>query len=132
MKAVRDWKTHTADTYFSKWIRARDKHCRYPNCYATTTDNSHFFERKHSGTRFDPENCVALCRAHHTEWEVRKKHEYLDFMIAWLGMEKYMALQRRAWTFKKRSEAVTECMALLGHGSDVGTTALADPEIVYN
>lgn len=113
LKPVRDWKTKTADIQFSLYIRRRDKHCQYPGCAATQTDNSHFFERHHSGTRYDPDNCIALCRAHHTEWEKRKKWEYKEFMIARLGIEQYYAMEKRAWSFKKREVAVAECVAFL-------------------
>lgn len=102
------WKTTHADKQFSLFIRQRDGHCLYPGCYNTTTDCSHFYERHHSGTRFDPLNCIALCRDHHTEWERRKKYEYKEFMIARIGEAEFYAMERRAWSFKNRGEAVAD------------------------
>lgn len=111
---LREWKTVTADTHFSLFIRGRDGRCQYPGCYRTEgLDCSHFFERHHSGTRFDPLNCIALCRDHHTEWERQKKYEYKEFMVNRIGAEAYAAMERRAWTYKNRGEAVQECMAAL-------------------
>lgn len=109
---VKPIKTKTADEKFSLWIRTRDKHCQYPGCgRGEPLDCSHFFERGHSGTRFDPDNCIALCRTHHTEWERRKKYDYEQFMIQRIGLERFDAMKRRAWTFKNRTEAVLEFMA---------------------
>lgn len=102
-------KTDTADTKFSLWIRKRDPQCR--RCVITpSSDCSHYWKRGDSGTRFDPENCVGLCRSCHTIWERQKNNEYKDFMVSWLGQEKYDALERRARTFKNRTEAVLDFM----------------------
>jgi len=79
---VKPWKTITADTKFSLFIRGRDKVCQYPSCgRGEPLDCSHFFERGNSGTRFDPLNCIAFCREHHSEWEKRKKYEYKAYML---------------------------------------------------
>jgi len=110
---IKVWKTSTADLKFSQFIRQRDKHCLFPGCYRTEAlDCSHFFERHHSATRFDPLNCIALCRDHHTIWERQKKYEYKIFMLKWLGEDEYAALEKRAWTYKNRGEAVLQYMKL--------------------
>ena len=106
------WKCSHADAMFSKFIRNRDKWCR--RCMKSpSTDNSHYWLRKHSGTRFDAKNCIGLCRPCHDEWEHRSNNAYKDFMVAWLGSEEYAALEHRARSFKNRREAILECMSLL-------------------
>lgn len=106
MRKMKTWSTQTADKYFSRYIRDRDPSCR--RCGAYTSDCSHFWGRGHSGTRFDPENCIGLCRPCHDLWEHQKNNEYKEWMISWLGKEKYEALERRARGFKKREVAVRE------------------------
>lgn len=105
------WATTTADNYFSKWIRNRDEKCL--RCHTTEgLTCSHYHKRAISITRFDPENCIALCGACHADWE-GPKEGYTDFMIEWLGLEKFVELQRRAGRFMKREEAVAICKAFL-------------------
>ncbi len=58
-------------------------------------DCSHHFPRAWRSTRWDPENCVALCRDCHEEFGDLPK-EYVLFMIRRLGLEAYQALARRA------------------------------------
>lgn len=106
------WKCSTADKYFSQDIIARDEKCQ--RC--GTTENltcSHYWRRGHSGTRFDFDNCIALCVECHGLWEVRKNDEYMEFMLRRLGKKElgkkeYEKLERKARAFKKRSEAIEE------------------------
>ncbi len=104
--------TAYVDKKFSRWIRDRDPIC--VRCYkAPSQDCSHYWARGRSGTRFDDENCVGLCRACHGLWEMRKNHEYMDHMVTRLGRKRYEELERRARTFKSRRIAVEEAMAWL-------------------
>ena len=106
------WKTKTTDNYFSKYIRGRDKVCQ--RCL--TTENltcSHYWIRSHSSTRYDPENCIALCVLCHGKLDGVHNVEYLDLMLQRLGVVKYRKLERKARTFKKRVEAVKECQMWL-------------------
>lgn len=114
---IKPIKTSTADTSFSIFIRQRDGKCLRCGITESLTC-SHFWPRGHSGTRFDPKNCITLCQGPysnrcHDEWEIRKNQEYKDFMLNWLGQEEYDALEKRARTFKKREEAVAEWKATL-------------------
>lgn len=109
------WSSTTADTEFSKWVRARDGRC----VRCGTTNNltcSHFWVRQHSATRYDPDNCVALCwmPCHKYHWEKEKQGAYKDFMLVWLGKKKYKALEERSKTTYPRSDAIIDCMKLLG------------------
>lgn len=62
------------------------------------------------GTRFDPKNCIALCRDCHTAWERHQNHEYKAWMIRWLGKKEYDALEARARRSMKMVDAVLGCM----------------------
>lgn len=103
------WATSTADQYFSKWIRARDGKCKRCKTKNGLTC-SHYHGRKHSATRFDPKNCVALCWECHQDWE-GPKNGYTEFMIEWLGEKEFLQLAIRAGSIVKRSDAVAEFKA---------------------
>lgn len=65
-----------ADALFSKFIRTRDGRC--VECGTTEfLQCAHIISRSYKTIRVDPDNAVALCRAHHTyfthhplEWEL--------------------------------------------------------------
>lgn len=105
------WKPSTADQKFNAWIIQRDQRC----VKCGTKDHltcSHFWGVKHSLTRYDPENCDALCFPHHfgnrvTGWEYNKQGEYARFKLRQLGQARYEALERRAQTFCKLKDAIT-------------------------
>lgn len=46
---------------------------------------SHYFSRRHIGTRFSLLNLCALCYGCHKRWEGMKQDEYRDFMIERIG-----------------------------------------------
>ncbi len=103
------WKTDTADAYFSKEIRTRDRKCR--RCaIKPSQDCSHYWRRDMKGTRFDPDNCIGLCRECHDIWEYQKNDEYKTYMIDWLGPGGYEELEKRARKSMKMRDAVLEFM----------------------
>ena len=106
------WKTVYADQKFSEYIRKRDKKCL--RCLGTykKLDCSHYWKRGDSSTRFDPKNCIALCRDCHTIWERQKNLAYKQFMLRWIGQQEYEALEIRARTFTNRRESVLAFMAV--------------------
>ena len=81
-----------ADKLFSKFIRGRDKHCLY--CGSTyDLDCAHIVGQKRARLRFDPQNAIALCRLHHTDWHAHQNiwegwfhSRYPD---RWAYLEKY-------------------------------------------
>lgn len=101
-----------ADSAFSKRIIERDKKCRYPGCQVSDPAKltcSHYHGRAIKNTRFDEDNCIALCRTHHfwdkqLGWEFQKqtigKHgwdgKYTTHMWLWLGEARFVALTMRA------------------------------------
>lgn len=94
-------KIDKADKKFSEYIRTRDE-WRCKRCgtqYEPPTaglHNSHYFGRGKENTRFDPENCDALCFKCHIEWGSANREEYRRFKIAQLGEEKFRDLEVRA------------------------------------
>lgn len=99
------------DKKFSDFIRSRDDWtCQ--RCYTvyepptSALHCSHFWSRRHWATRFDEDNCVALCFGCHRLWESDKHGEYRDFMLEMLGEEDYAALEERAKSTVKKREAL--------------------------
>lgn len=111
-----------ADAIFSAKIRNRDKVCQFPDCQIEAFDKlqcSHYIGRAVFFTRFDEDNCVALCWLHHFKdkmlgWEYQKQREevqgwdgqYTKFMRRWLGTDKFNALIERSKETIKRTEAI--------------------------
>src|SRR3990167_4286722 len=61
------WTMKRADKAFSVEIRNRDKRCMHPQGteYCKLLQNSHFIGRATKSTRYDPDNCIAICWYHH-------------------------------------------------------------------
>lgn len=109
------WTLKKADEEFSKYIRKRDKKCKRCGTKNNLTC-SHFWGRQHKGTRFDPDNCVAVCwmPCHKYYWEKEKQGQYRDFMLNWLGPARYELLRMKANGTYPQSRAIMDCMKLLG------------------
>lgn len=110
------WTMRQADNVFSNYIRDRDNWtCRY--CNKNFRDksgqlhNSHFWGRKHYATRFDPENCIALCFTCHL-WELEKEKQgiYRRLMVEWIGQDKYDKLEQKHNLLKSKDEAIGDLM----------------------
>lgn len=107
------WTTALADRKFSLFIRQRDgNRCIRCGTHERLTC-SHYWRRGHSGTRFEPDNCLTLCVDCHAEWEHLKNRDYKDYMLEWLGRERYDELEHLARGFTQRSDAVRRCQELL-------------------
>jgi len=123
-------KTHLeeCDSAFSKEILARDRHCQYPGCQVETNlTNSHYIGRANWNTRFDPENCIALCLRHHfmdknTGYEFQKARtekegwdgQYTLFMQGFLGEIGFCELLERAQGTKSRRDCILETQKKYG------------------
>ena len=104
-------KIDSADEMFSRYIRLRDKRC--VRCGRRGEDDangdsiiglqcSHFFGRARESTRFDPENCDALCCGCHQYWGSTNTEAYREFKIRQLGDEGFKKLTIRANMIGKR------------------------------
>lgn len=117
-KKIKIWSTNKCDAEFSREIRARDKKCL--RCGSTERLTcSHYFSKGSTSTRYDPENCITLCyRCHYgsyylTEdafqgWEYDREGGYREYMINWLGEEKFQQLKVKAHTFQSLENARQE------------------------
>ena len=113
-KKPRLWTLKQADDKFSLFIRKRDKVCK--RCgRANYLTCSHFWVRQHKGTRYDPENCDAVCwqPCHKYYWEKEKQGEYKDFKMKQLGKRRYNLLEKRARRIYPQDRAIMDCMELL-------------------
>ncbi|HLH93523.1 MAG TPA: recombination protein NinG [Xanthobacteraceae bacterium] len=103
------WTSAKADKLFSKFIRERDRVCFF-RCGRSATQNSHFWGRANSATRYDPENCDGVCGKCHFTHEGNKQGLYRELKIKQLGQDAYAALEKRARSIVKRSDAIHEFM----------------------
>ena len=107
------WSSKKTDLAFSHWVRDRDNgRCYF--CGKQGSQNSHFWGRGHSSTRYDPLNCDYACGGCHMRHEGNKQGLYRDLKIKQLGEDGYNALMRKAMSTMKRSNAIRDCMTLLG------------------
>lgn len=115
-KKTKLWSTKRADLEFSHHIRDRDERkCFF--CGKEGSQNSHFWGRGNSATRYDPENCDYACGGCHMRHEGNKQGLYREKKIAQLGEEDYMKLQKRSYSIMKRSDAILRCMEYIGDNS---------------
>lgn len=111
-----------ADVLFSQQIRARDQFCQFKGCTMSNPaklQNSHYYGRAIKSTRFDPDNCVALCWLHHFKdkllgYEYQKqtveKHgfdgHYTLFMKERLGEKRFKFLREKSQQSMKQKTAI--------------------------
>ena len=105
-------KLRKTDSMFAQYIKKRDDYacqCCRKKAQPRGLHCSHYWGRGHESTRFDPDNCVALCFWCHLRWgHGEGRSEYMTFMIARLGQERYDALSVKAHTIKKRNDKADE------------------------
>ena len=110
-----------ADAIFSDYIRKRDGRCQFPGCHVTEhskLQNSHYIGRGKWSTRFDEDNCIALCWHHHFKnkilgWEYQKQQaeehgwdgRYTLHMKQWLG-SRWEPLLARSKEKANRNEVI--------------------------
>lgn len=109
-----------ADKLFSAQIKARDGKCLHPDArHIGSLQNSHYFGRGIKSTRYDSDNCIALCWWHHFKskdlgWEYQKqtkeRHgfdgQYTLYMKKWLGEAKWQQLNERAKAHMTQAKAI--------------------------
>lgn len=102
MKIKRD----KADALFSLYIRTRDKwtcqRCgRYHRPPTRALHCAHHFGRWKESTRFDPDNCDALCHGCHSYFTANPR-EYVIWKEKRLGPSRYACLEVAASDYKKK------------------------------
>lgn len=93
-------KLNKMDRLFSRQVRERDKwtcqRCGKKHDKGSMGLHcSHFIGRAHKATRYDFENCDALCWGCHQYFETKKATEYRDWKIDQLGQKRYDELVKR-------------------------------------
>lgn len=100
--------TDVADTWFSKYIRLRDKKCmrcgspvEFKNGDPISHQCSHFKGRRSEATRFDPDNCDSLCYGCHQYFhEHEDKHK--EWKIGLSGQKLVDEVILRANSYKRK------------------------------
>ena len=93
-------KVTPADISFGNCIKERsDWTCEFPGCGRrypppSSLNCCHYFSRGDWSTRFDKDNCIAMCYAHHS-WMDGHHHQFREFMEKRLGEDRYKALVSR-------------------------------------
>lgn len=109
-----------ADTTFSRFIRLRDGacvRCSRPGTASKTGEeiiglqNSHYWSRRNESTRFDPENCDALCAGCHRAWGGDDRRLYEEFKREQLGEQGYNLLELRKNTYQKKDRKMSLIIA---------------------
>ena len=107
------WSSTRADLEYSHHIRDRDnKKCFF--CGKEGSQNSHFWGRRHSATRYNDDNCDYACGGCHMRNEGDKQGLYRTMKLAQLGKARYDALERLHNTTVKRQDAIIEFMTRIG------------------
>jgi hypothetical protein len=108
------WTYETADKKFSKLIIERDKKCLCCGTNKKRLNCSHYWNRQHYSTRYNFDNCIALCVSCHTlnrdNWEADRKGEYRAFMIKRLGKKGFKELEIKHNKRVKRRDAIIQFM----------------------
>lgn len=96
-------KIDTADRWFSRYVRElADNKCERCGNESESLQNSHYFGRGNEATRFDPDNCSAVCYGCHVMWGSTDREAYRVAMIRKLGENRYKALIARSNSYKKK------------------------------
>lgn len=70
--------------------------------------NSHYHGSRKEGTRYDEDNCSALCAYHHNHLgHGDGREEYKQFMIKKLGLKRYNLLTLRANSYFKKDREMS-------------------------
>lgn len=101
-----------ADDIFSLEIRQRDGFkcvfCPRTKAQGYLIQNSHYWGRGNKVTRYDPENCDALCAKCHMDNEGSKQGFYTDWKEQQLGEVRFEALRKRAMSIGKLSDILVQ------------------------
>ena len=106
------------DDAFSLYVRTKANFtCKRCGLYVAPPtnriQNSHFYTRNARSTRFDEDNCDALCVGCHRFLEIRKQGEYTDWKKKQLGITRFNNLRRRYYTMRSRPPTEEEKQKML-------------------
>lgn len=90
------------DKLWSKLVKERDGKCVI--CGSLVRLNAHhIFSRSNFGTRYDINNGITLCWAHHLHLAHTHFERFRDFVIERIGQEMYDILKEKAYSVVKLS-----------------------------
>jgi len=100
------------DIVFSKLIRLRDRHrCRRCGRADRKLDCAHIESRRHSATRWDPDNALCLCFACHRWFDGEGSRRDTDqFAEGILGEQLYADIRQKARAVKKWKKGEKEAL----------------------
>lgn len=111
------WKAvRRADKWFSLYIRHSQAKQGVIRCYCgrivpvEESDCSHYYDRRHMGTRYDEENCTASCRACN-RFEEGNKPAFCLYLVKKHGPDILQRLHDRAQTVTKMDVYVLDQIA---------------------
>lgn len=101
-------KVDKLDTIFSKCIRERDNHtCQWCGRQDGTLQCSHIFGRRHTGTRWHPDNAKCLCFSCHRKWH-ENPVEAFKWVEEYLGAGLLQIIREQAHSVRKIKPAEKE------------------------
>ena len=97
-------KIRPSDKWYSKYIREKaDNICARCHKEAESIQNSHFWGRGNESTRFNDDNCDALCFKCHQDLGANPG-DFRDWKLKQLGTRRYTILELLKNTYKKRDD----------------------------
>jgi hypothetical protein len=98
------------DIVFSKLVRLRDRQ-QCQSCARTDRklDCAHIESRRHSATRWDPDNAMCLCFACH-QWYGEHPYEWCEFVTDRMGEQAYADIRQKARAVKKWKKGEKEAL----------------------
>ena len=104
-------KLRPSDRLWTKYIRIRDnftcQKCgrQYAEDNCRNLGVSHYYGRGNENTRFDDDNCIALCTLPcHQRWGEQDRAEYTEFMKQRLGEDGFRNLEIKKNIRKDRDD----------------------------
>ena len=105
-------KIDAADKAFSLYIRRRDnwtcQRCgrRYEEGDAGL-NCAHYWNRWREGTRFEPDNCVALCFGCPKLLDGDERERFTEILLKRLGKDRLLTLELQARSYKKKDRKMS-------------------------
>lgn len=114
LKPVENPDIRRADNGIRHYVFRRDQKCVRCGCIANLTP-SHFHSRRHSTTRWLPENIDTLCTWCHQMWEYQKNpgQEYFEWKRTQLGDIPFALLEEKATMKGNETQSLNEALKFL-------------------
>jgi len=74
---------------------------RCQRCDSPATQAHHIFSRRYQAVRYEVNNGVSLCYPCHIYWAHSEHEKFRDFILGWMGEQKFNLLKLLAYEGKK-------------------------------